>query len=389
NSASVTPYTTPGSPSEIVASSGSSQVALNWTAPANTGGAFITDYFVQYSSDDGVSWITFNDGVSPKTSTVVTGLANGTNYLFQVAAVNLAGSGDFAQAAVGTIPTAIPQAPTSVTGTSGEGQVSISWVTPASNGGSDITDYVIQYSSDGGSSWTPFSDGTSSSTSAIVTGLTNGTAYVFQVAAVNATGLGNYSAQSLSVTPIASFISTWKTDNQGVSASNQITLPLIGSGSYKFTVYWGDGTKNTITTWNDPNATHTYATAGTYTVTINGTLTGFKFGNGGDKLKINNISQFGNLRLGNDSAYFSGAANLTITATDNLDLTGTTDLTLMFSGCTSLTTIPSAATWDVSKVLYMGQLFEGASAFNQDIGNWNTANVQTMALMFLNASAFN
>jgi surface protein len=389
NSASITPYTTPGSPTGILVSSGSTQAALNWTAPATTGGALITDYVVQYSSNSGSTWITFSDDVSPNTSTVVTGLANGTSYLFQVAAANAAGTGSFAQAAVGTIPSTIPSAPTSVSGTSGDGQVSISWTTPSSNGGSSITDYVIQVSANSGSTWTTFNDGASTSTSATVTGLTNGTAYVFQVAAVNAAGQGSYSAQSSGITPRASFISTWKTDNAGISASNQITLPLESSGTYNFTVDWGDGSKNTITTWNDANATHTYASAGTYTVTINGTITGFRFGDGGDKLKITNISQFGNLKLGNNASYFSGAANLTITATDILDLTGTTNLFKMFSNCSSLTAIPSANSWDLSQVTSIRGMFMNAPKFNQDISSWNTGNVTDIGWLFYGASSFN
>ena len=37
----------------------------------------------------------------------------------------------------------------------------------------------------------------------------------------------------------------------------------------------------------------------------------------------------------------------------------------------------------------MGEMFFGASAFNGNIGDWNTSNVTNMNLMFLDASAFN
>jgi hypothetical protein len=95
----------------------------------------------------------------------------------------------------------IPAAPTSVTGTLGNAQVALTWSAPTVSAQAPITDYVVQYSSNSGSTWTTFSDGTSSSTSATVTGLTNGTAYTFRVAAVNGVGQSAWSSASASVTP--------------------------------------------------------------------------------------------------------------------------------------------------------------------------------------------
>jgi len=91
--------------------------------------------------------------------------------------------------------------PTGVTATPGNAQAQVSWTAPSETGGYAITDYVVQYSSNSGSTWTTFSDSTSDATSATVTGLTNGTAYIFRVAAVNAVGTGAYSTASSSVTP--------------------------------------------------------------------------------------------------------------------------------------------------------------------------------------------
>lgn len=97
-----------------------------------------------------------------------------------------------------------PGAPTSVTGTAGNAQVSLSWTAPAFTGYTNITDYVIQYSTSAtfASSVTTFSDGVSSSTSTTVTGLTNGTTYYFRVAAVNTVGPSQYSSISSSVVPV-------------------------------------------------------------------------------------------------------------------------------------------------------------------------------------------
>jgi hypothetical protein len=101
----------------------------------------------------------------------------------------------------GITPPSAPSAPTSLFASGGNAQASLTWTAPASDGGTAITDYAVQFSSNGGSTWNTFADGTSTATSATVTGLTNGTAYVFRVAAVNAAGTGAYTAASSSVTP--------------------------------------------------------------------------------------------------------------------------------------------------------------------------------------------
>lgn len=95
----------------------------------------------------------------------------------------------------------VPPPPTGVTATGGSSQATVLWTAPTVLAQTPITDYVVQYSSNSGSTWTTFSDGTSTATSATVTGLTNGTAYTFRVAAVNGVGQGAYSAASSAVTP--------------------------------------------------------------------------------------------------------------------------------------------------------------------------------------------
>jgi len=184
------------------------------------------------------------------------------------------------------------------------------------------------------------------------------------------------------------FVSKWNTSNPGTSGSNQITLPLVSTGSYNFNVDWGDGTSNTITSYNQAEVTHTYATAGEYTVSITGDIEGFSFNYSGDYRKIIEISEWGGLKLGNNGRYFYGANNLVITATDILDLTGTTNLQYMFA-FTSLTQVPSINDWNFSNVTDMSYMFYYATAFNQNIGSWNVANVINMSYMFYSVTNFN
>ena len=92
----------------------------------------------------------------------------------------------------------LPGQPTSLSVSPGNQSAVLSWTAMLDGG---ITDYVIQYSSDSGHNWTIFTDGKSTSTTATVTGLRNGTAYVFRVTAINSNGIGLVSAISSSVTP--------------------------------------------------------------------------------------------------------------------------------------------------------------------------------------------
>lgn len=190
------------------------------------------------------------------------------------------------------------------------------------------------------------------------------------------------------------FVSTWNTGNVTVGSSGptQVQLPLEISGTYNFTVDWGDGSPiDTITVWNDPLTLHTYALAGTYTITITGQIEGFRFNNTGDRAKIFSISSWGpDFRLGNSANYFFGCTNLDLSGvSDILDLTGTLNMSSAFEDCNSLTTVNNMDLWDTSSVQFMGGTFANTSSFNQPIGTWNTSSVTDMTGMFFNATSFN
>jgi uncharacterized delta-60 repeat protein len=190
----------PGAPSGVAGVSGDGEVALTWSAPASNG-AVITDYVVEYSADGGVSWSVFADGTSTSTSATVTGLSNGTGYVFRVSAVNSAGTGSVSDSSASVTPAGVPGAPSGAVGVAGDGEVGLSWSAPSVSGGAVITDYVVEYSGDGGATWSTFADGTSASTTAVVTGLSKGTGYMLRVSAVNSAGTGPVSLVSIKPIP--------------------------------------------------------------------------------------------------------------------------------------------------------------------------------------------
>jgi hypothetical protein len=95
---------------------------------------------------------------------------------------------------VNFVPANLPGVPTSVIATAGNGQASVSFSTPVTNGGSVITLYTVTSNPAGITA-------TGTSSPIVVAGLTNETAYTFTVTAANTNGTGESSIASNTVTP--------------------------------------------------------------------------------------------------------------------------------------------------------------------------------------------
>ncbi len=190
----------PAAPTTLTTTSITNSTAtIGWTAPTDNGGSAITDYKVELSRD-GVTWTEMPHSVALTRSYAVTGLAPGTTYQVRVSAINAIGT---SPALVGTLTTGAV-APASVTNLSASNITSnalaLSWNIPASNGGSAITDYSVQVSSNG-ISFTTINHVASNSNLFNVSALAAGTKYWFKVAAVNAKGVGTYTDAIWLVTP--------------------------------------------------------------------------------------------------------------------------------------------------------------------------------------------
>lgn len=168
-----------------------------------------------------------------------------------------------------------------------------------------------------------------------------------------------------------------------LSIGTTITLPLYGT--VNVTVDWGDGNSESFTTTGDKD--HTYATGGTKTVSITGSLT--QYGNGvayDNADKLVKVNSFGNIGLTTLYGAFYGTSNLIEVPTT---LPGT--ITSLYGAFqeTGQATITGLSSWDVSKVTYMRNLFLDASAFNQDLSSWDVSSVENMRSMFNRANNFN
>jgi Fibronectin type III domain len=163
--------------------------------------------------------VTFGPGIiaSSGTSSIPAGQAaalrsinySGGNFVFALVAGAGGGSAN---------PPALPGQVTGLSASSPTASsIALAWSVPSSGGGA--SSYTVQYRVSGGSAWTIFAFGLSTTTE-IVTGLAAATAYDFQVSAVNATGSG-----------LASTVASAST----VSASGtvtSITWNMVPSGSY-------------------------------------------------------------------------------------------------------------------------------------------------------------
>ena len=192
--------TLPGAPTGVTGVRRDRAVALSWTAPASNGGSAISGYRITPYIGANAQTPTVTD--YPVTSYTVTGLTNGTTYTFRVAAINGIGTGSDSAASAGITPAAatVPGAPTGVTGVPSDASVTVGWNAPASDGGASITSYRITPWI-GSTAQTPIVVAAGGGNSYTVTGLTNGTAYTFSVAATNPIGTGTDSTRSAAVTP--------------------------------------------------------------------------------------------------------------------------------------------------------------------------------------------
>jgi hypothetical protein len=175
---------------------------VSWTAPVGVATAAITQYQVLVSTGGNVvRTVNVNGSTQATRSTNVNNLTNGLAYTFQVRAVNAFGTGPLSVASAPVTPAGPPGAVLAPSALRGNTTASLTWAAPANTGGDPITGYSVQVRQGNTVVRTDVLSGTGTSTT--VTGLTNGVAYNFRVAATNSLATGAFSPSSNTVTPAA------------------------------------------------------------------------------------------------------------------------------------------------------------------------------------------
>ena len=199
SSVSTTTHDLPGVPRGLTATPvDDTQINLSWRPPTSTGGTAITGYKIQFSSPDASNFTDLRTTSGSTTTYQHTGLMNGTTYYYQVAAINRVDRGALSTTASATTPVVPPVAPTNLTATPvDDTKINLSWQPPTNTGGAEITGYKIQFSSPDASNFTDLRTISGSTTTYQHTGLTRGTTYYYQVAAINSVDQGAYSSFGL------------------------------------------------------------------------------------------------------------------------------------------------------------------------------------------------
>lgn len=237
-SSPVTPRldTVPDPPLAPAASAASEDATVSWTAPVDDGGSAINGYMVTATPGGATC-----PASGAATTCTVTGLANATAYTFTVRAMNALGTSSASGPSDPVTPHSTPPpvvtpasppgAPGGTTATAGSAQVAVLWSEPASDGGAAISAYTVTSTPDGRTC-----AGAATDTTCVVTGLTNGTAYTFTVAATNAAGTSPASVPSSPVTPSAPLGTLSAMRRTTVAGRARIVATLTAGRSGSFTV---------------------------------------------------------------------------------------------------------------------------------------------------------
>ena len=187
----------PAAPASLEADAGDTQVTLTWT-PASDNGSPVTGYEYTSTADAATpAWKDVPDsgskGRADETEYTVTNLVNNATYAFAVRAENAYGQGPATPTLRATpLHPDAPQRPAGLRATPGDKQVKLAWTPPDVH--RPVTSYQYRQSTDGGTTWSPDWTAITGSGAAtaehLLTGLTNGRTYTFELRALNGSTAG-------------------------------------------------------------------------------------------------------------------------------------------------------------------------------------------------------
>ena len=168
-------------------------IGLSWTPPDDNGGCSITNYVLEKRESSRRSWTPISMTVT-RTSAVVQGLVENESYMFRVSAENILGVGPSIETTVPLVardPVSEPGRPEDVRVTDvTRNTVSLEWKKPASDGGLEVSEYLVEKRLVGQEKYLPASEKMIRDTKVILDGFNKGDNYEFRVTAKNDRGYG-------------------------------------------------------------------------------------------------------------------------------------------------------------------------------------------------------
>jgi hypothetical protein len=162
-------------------------------------------------------------------------------------------------------------------------------------------------------------------------------------------------------------------------------------GDYDVVAKQGGSVVQTFNNLSDEETITFSGGSGVYVLEVTPKATdGFKqilCNNGGDKLKIIDVKQWGTVIWSTFYASFFGCSNMEVNASDAPDLSVCTSLQRMFRGCDLLN--QSLNHWDVTNIVNFNDMFKDTLIFNQPLNDWRFGSGAILYRMFENAVKFN
>ncbi len=354
--------TLPAKPTGFGATASGTQVALAWTDPSD---ASITGWQYRQKVDSGHygTWTGIPGATATTTGHTITGLRLGGAYTFELRAVNAGGGGPASDEATATIA---PAKPVNLRASAGPRQVTLSWRNPRV---ASITGWQYRQKTTGNyGGWTNIPDATATTTRHTVTGLTAGTAYTFELRAVNAGGNSPASDEAMA-TPTGG-VPAKPTGLRVTAAEDSVTLNWTAYTDSTITgwSFQAGRVLRNYTDWGSVTAiTGSAASTRTHTIDTSGLVDGVQYVYGVRSTNADGSSDWStspvvgivnsdNLAMTLSASTLSVARGATVTYTVAL-----TDAAVPGSGV-NLSLIPTSSDTDTATVTPLNRLFTQSTA---------------------------
>ena len=231
----------------LAATVGDGEVTLVWDSLPN-----VTGYTINYGTSKNALSSSAGAGTNRIT---LSDLKNNTTYYFQVTAVSGDWSGTPSAILSATpLPASVPGAPSNLTVAAADSALRLNWGSTK-----DATYYQVFYREEGASEFVAWG-GSTTATSAVITGLTNGTVYEVAVKAGNLHGTGPFSATAAGTPKKEGFEMPALPETNRIDNSQITSIVMADPSNVNWSMCPGFNVKTDLTD-GDPN---TYWIANNY-----------------------------------------------------------------------------------------------------------------------------